>query len=99
MQQIKSFLKIKDLSSKRLEQFKKEQNIDYALKENIHNCPNEIINYLLWLRSQNREQFRTIYETSILDYFSQTEKNLDTNDNILHSFDHINVCRYLKKYS
>jgi hypothetical protein len=96
MQQIKSFLKIKDLSSKRLEQFKKEESIDDTLKSNINNCPNEIINYLLYLRNQNREQFRTVYETSILEYFSQTEKNLNENDIILNSFDHINVCQYLK---
>jgi hypothetical protein len=77
--------KILNFRSRREEQFNKEIIIDTKLNNNIKNCPETISTFLLFLRDINRTHFKSVSQSSFLQYANILEKNLDHIDNIYNN--------------
>jgi hypothetical protein len=67
-----------ECSKKRKEQFVKQRSHDKIIE--TLECKNVVISYLLSQRRINRERTISLFESSILDYFSETRKNLELID-------------------
>ena len=86
MDYLKKLLNIKELTHKRLEQLGKEENLDNCLNKSFQNCPDLVFSYLMKTRELNRKYAKETYNSSILDYPEQVEKNLKLVDQMYEKY-------------
>ena len=99
---IQKLFQTQELFQRRLSQLKMEESIDQNLTTQYNKCPHEIFKFLMNMRKLNRKYSSEIYNSSIFDYPSKIEQNLNIADKMYNFYDFNNpqnICENISKIS
>ena len=99
---IQKLFQTQELFQRRLSQLKMEESIDHNLTTQYNKCPHEIFIFLMNMRKLNRKYSSEIYNSSMFDYASKIEENLNIADKMYNFYDFNNpqnICENISKIS
>lgn len=99
---IQKIFQTQELFQRRISQLKMEESIDQNLTTQYNKCPHEIFKFLMTMRKLNRKYSYEIYNSSIIDYPSKIEQNLNISDKIYNFYDFRNpqnICENISQIS
>lgn len=94
-----SFLQFTD---RRKTQLDAEQQIDLILYDKYNKCPEIFVQYFIWRRQINREQFQKVNDANIFNKYGTINDNMDEiskhQEELLKYLSNDNdICEYLKE--
>lgn len=94
-------MNIVTIANKRHDQLQREEKLDNILLEKCSDCQNILLDYTMWRRKVNREQFDRTHNSSFFQWNNEANKNIEETDQHFNELEkHIknnnNMCKVLK---
>lgn len=103
MEFIRNFTHLDELKTKRLAQLERRQRLLRQIQQNKNQCPNDVVDFLMYMSMFNLAQSRRTYTSSIIQSIGIIpeilEENKQLNDRIETVVLRKNMCEALRDFT